>query len=60
MSLNMLNSAEKVVLLLMAITTCICLFFRVIDSKDFMVLATMVFAFYYAKPIDENGNVKGL
>lgn len=53
MTSNMFNSAEKIVLLLMAATSCVCLFYRVIDSKDFMVLSTMVFAFYYAKPIDE-------
>jgi hypothetical protein len=55
---NMFDSAEKIVLLLMAIATCICLVAKIIDSKDFMVLATMVFAFYYAKPVEELPSVK--
>lgn len=53
---NMFDSAEKIVLLLMAIATCLCLILKIIDSKDFMVLATMVFAFYYAKPVEEISN----
>ena len=55
---NMFNSASKIVLLAIACTVCAGLFFRILDSKDFMVLATMVFTFYYTKPPEEpsNGN----
>lgn len=57
---NMFNSASKIVLLAIAFTVCAGVFFRILDSKDFMVLATMVFTFYYSKSdgVASDGNIQ--
>jgi len=45
---NILKSASKIVFILLAITACVGLFVGKIESQDFMVLASMAFAFYFA------------
>lgn len=42
------KSASKIVFILMALSVIAGLFLRIIDPKDFMVLASMAFTFYFA------------
>lgn len=42
------TSASKIVFILMAVAVIAGLFLNKIDPKDFMVLASMAFAFYFA------------
>ena len=52
------TSASKLVFILLAITTCVCFYLGKLESKDFMLLASMAFAFYFsAKPTDASGNI---
>lgn len=47
------SSASKIVFILLALTACIGFFIGILESKDFMVLASMAFGFYFAaKPSD--------
>lgn len=45
---NILASASKIVFILMTLAVIAGLFFNKIDPKDFMILASMAFAFYFA------------
>lgn len=45
---EILQSASKIVFILMALAVVVLTFLRIIDPKDFMVLASMAFAFYFA------------
>lgn len=47
---NIFTSASKIVFLLLAITACVAFFTGKLESKDFMLLAGMAFAFYFATP----------
>jgi len=47
--LKMLQSASRLVLLLMTLTVCAAFLLRLLDAKDFLILAGMVFAFYFTK-----------
>lgn len=49
---NLLKSASKLVFLLMTLAVIFGLFLGKIDPKDFMVLASMAFAFYFANKGD--------
>lgn len=49
---NILNSAAKVVFIMMAVAVIVGMFLGKIDPKDFMVLASMAFAFYFVTPSD--------
>ncbi len=42
------SSASKIVFILMAVATIIGMFYSKIDPKDFMILASMAFSFYFA------------
>ncbi|QQR82475.1 hypothetical protein IPJ70_04340 [Candidatus Campbellbacteria bacterium] len=42
------TSASKMVFILMAIATIVGMFMGKIDPKDFLTLASMAFAFYFA------------
>ncbi len=48
------NSASKIVFILMAAATVAGMFLGRIDPKDFMTLASMAFAFYFANKGDTN------
>jgi hypothetical protein len=48
--MSVLNSAAKIVFILMAAAVVAGLFLGKIESKDFMVLASMAFAFYFVTP----------
>ena len=49
---NILTSASKVVFLLMTLAVVAGLFTGILDPKDFMVLASMAFTFYFANKGD--------
>ncbi len=49
---NIYTSASKVVFILMAVATIAGMFLGKIDPKDFMTLASMAFAFYFANKGD--------
>jgi asparagine N-glycosylation enzyme membrane subunit Stt3 len=56
--MKILSSASKLVFLLVAITACIGFFFKILEPKDFMVLAMAAFSFYFSvKPTDNNGEI---
>jgi len=46
-----LNSASKIVFILVAVASIALTFLRIVDAKDFMILASMAFAFYFSKQI---------
>jgi hypothetical protein len=50
---SILKSASKIVFIVMALAVVAGLFTKVIDPKDFMVLASMSFVFYFSKPIPQ-------
>ena len=45
---EILSSASKIVFILLAISACAGFFIGILESKDFMLLAGMAFAFYFA------------
>ena len=49
---NVLTSASKTVFILMTLATVAGMFLGKIDPKDFMTLASMAFAFYFANKGD--------
>jgi hypothetical protein len=52
--MNILTSASKLVFLLMAVATVAGMFIGKIDPKDFMMLASMAFSFYFANKGDSS------
>ena len=52
--MSILKSASKFVFVLLAVTACLAFFFGKLESTDFMVLASMAFAFYFS----HKGNVE--
>jgi len=46
------SSASKIVFILMAVATIAGLFTAKVDPKDFMILASMAFSFYFANKGD--------
>lgn len=48
------KSASKIVFILMALATVAGLFVNKIDPKDFMILASMAFSFYFANKGEQN------
>lgn len=49
---NIFESASKIVFILLAVTACVGFFIGILESKDFMLLAGMAFAFYFANKGD--------
>lgn len=47
--MEMLKSASKIVFLLIAVALVAFTGFNIVDGKDFMVLASMVFSYYFTK-----------
>ncbi len=45
---NLLSSASKLVFIFIAITACAGFFIGILESQDFMVLASMAFGFYFS------------
>ena len=50
--MQIVTSASKIVFIVMALATVAGMFFGKIDPKDFMTLASMAFAFYFANKGD--------
>ena len=51
---NITSSASKLVFVLMAIATIVGMFMGRIDAKDFLVLVSMAFTFYFANKGENN------
>ena len=47
--MKIFTSASKLVFMLMAVAVVAGLFTKIIDAKDFMVLASMAFTYYFTK-----------
>ena len=45
------ESAAKIVFILVAVTACGAFLIGQLEAKDFMLLAAMAFAFYFAAPV---------
>jgi len=56
---EIIKSASKIVFVLMCLSTIAGLFTGKIDPKDFMVLASMAFTFYFANKGDSNAPYAG-
>lgn len=52
--MKILTSASKIVFIMLALTACVGFFMRLLESKDFMVLAGMAFSFYFANKGETN------
>ncbi len=52
-----LKSASKMVFILMAIATVVLTFLGRLDGKDFMILSSMAFSFYFANKGETAGGV---
>lgn len=50
--MEILKSASKLVFVLMAVATIVGMFMGRIDAKDFLVLVSMAFTFYFANKGD--------
>lgn len=48
------TSASKIVFILMAVAVVVGMFYGKVDAKDFMILASMAFSFYFANKGDSN------
>jgi hypothetical protein len=46
------TSASKIVFILMAVAVIVGMFYGKVDRKDFMILASMAFSFYFANKGD--------
>lgn len=47
--MDILKSASKLVFVLMALAATVLTLLKIMDVKDFVVLATMAFSFYFTK-----------
>ena len=54
-----LKSASKLVFVLMAVAVVILTFIKIIDPKDFMMLASMAFSFYFANKGETTADYAG-
>ena len=54
---NILASASKIVFILMALAVVAGFFLKILEAKDFMVLASMAFTFYFANKGDTSGTL---
>lgn len=52
--MEIIKSASKLVFVLMALATIVGMFMGRIDAKDFLVLVSMAFTFYFANKGDSN------
>ncbi|MBP9701404.1 MAG: hypothetical protein KBD47_00285 [Candidatus Pacebacteria bacterium] len=48
------TSASKIVFILMAVAVVVGMFYGKVDAKDFMILASMAFSFYFANKGENN------
>lgn len=57
--MQILESASKIVFILVSLAVIAGLFVGIIDPKDFMMLASMVFTFYFANKGSSDNNYLG-
>lgn len=56
--MDIFKSASKIVFILLAIVSCAGFLLGMLDPKDFMMLVSMSFSFYFSnKPTDKNGEI---
>lgn len=53
--MKILESASKLVFLILTLSACIGFFMGILESKDFMLLAISAFSFYFSKKDDSEG-----
>lgn len=53
---NILQSASKIVFILMAIALIILTVSKVVEAKDFVMLASMAFTYYFTKQTVDGSN----
>lgn len=46
---NILSSASKIVFILMAVALIAAMFLKIVDAKDFVMLASMAFTYYFTR-----------
>lgn len=51
--MDILQSASKIVFILLALTACIAFLSGILESKDFMVLVMAAFSFYFSSKGDQ-------
>lgn len=54
--LKMFTSASRMVLILITVTVCAGFLIKILADKDFIILASMVFAFYFTKTGIDNSD----
>lgn len=54
------ESAAKIVFIMVALTACIAFILGILEAKDFMLLASMAFAFYFAAPSTPSTDAAGI
>jgi len=52
--MDILKSASKIVFVLMALSTIVLTFYKIITGEQFLVLASMAFSFYFANKGDSS------
>lgn len=57
--MSILTSASKIVFILMAVAVVGLTYLGKVDSKDFIVLASMAFSFYFANKGETTSNYAG-
>ena len=57
--MKILESASKLVFVLITVAVVAGFFLKILDPKDFMVLASMCFTFYFANKGDTNTQFLG-
>ena len=57
--MKILQSASKIVFILLALATCIAFLNGKLESKDFMVLTGMAFTFYFSNKGDKANDYIG-
>lgn len=55
--MSILNSASKIVFILMALALIVLSFLKIVDAKDFILLCGMAFTYYFSKPITPTTDV---
>ena len=46
---KMFTSASRMVLIIITVVVCIGFIMRILEAKDFIILASMVFTYYFTK-----------
>lgn len=54
--MTILKSASKLVFVLMAVAVIILTFLKIVEAKDFMILAVSAFSYYFTKATPNSSN----